>query len=911
MSVVGNLVLVVSMEDKVSAGLDSLNQTLSKSLVQSTEASTSAMERLSNTTALASTVTDDFQRHLGTTTGRFTNAILSGTNYHRALSTATVTAYRFGDATQSTAKTLTYVGSTFNSLKATLYAFDLVNFRAWSGMERWNTLGVIRGEGRLVTAFDRMRTVMTGMIPPSRQLGFVLKQVLLPAIAAIGTALSQVGANEPAKKLGANLIKIAGDLDKVGTSYAGLTRLFFDNTIGYVASQFNRLSIAALKAGEATRNHLAAGMLAFVSLAAQAAAVTANLTKYVLLAAVGIGTRLVGALISATASAFRFAMATGTAAAQGLLRMATTGTTAASSLNRLGGSMTKTGMAVRSLLGPLAFFGAAGTAIVATAAGLSKGFSDAASIEKYTASMQVMLGTADKAKALLKDVAAFSGKTPFALPELERSARDLVAFGVAADQVLPTMRVLGDLAQGNQESFDRLSDTYGKILNVKQVGLDDLRSIAAQGIPIFDELAKVMGVTAIELRDLVSDGKVQLPQLQQAFVNLTGQGSKFGGQMAKMAATSGGAMTQLWANIRLVFLGIAQEFNKAFGSAGSTSALTTFVQTLQTRIVPAIGQAFQWLAGIVATASAFLSSKAGELMALWSAFGGAASAALSMLGTAFGTVFTFIGGLFGASSATFTSWVESLTSAFLVVEFAILNWKQSLSISVLQVSLAVVQVGNTIAWVFTEAIPHYLQVAAAAIVGFASGGVEIFKKFASAIWTFIRSGFKDTSGFEGVFSGIGESIASELAKVPELTQRAMGETEKILTQTIAAEQKDLGGKWDAFAAERTKQLDAIKAAGAGAAAAVAPPGPEAAGLAIAPGEATASKIAAGEKNRLQNMADNPGLERGTAAAYSAINKQTQTAMWDRKTADATTRTAVAAEEMVRLQRKNDRAEVTI
>jgi hypothetical protein len=55
-----------------------------------------------------------------------------------------------------------------------------------------------------------------------------------------------------------------------------------------------------------------------------------------------------------------------------------------------------------------------------------------------------MLGSAEKAQKFLEDMADFAIRTPFEYPELLEAAKRMLAYGFAAEEVLPTLRAVGD-----------------------------------------------------------------------------------------------------------------------------------------------------------------------------------------------------------------------------------------------------------------------------------------------------------------------------------------------------------------------------------------------------------------------------------------------------------------------------------
>ena len=75
-----------------------------------------------------------------------------------------------------------------------------------------------------------------------------------------------------------------------------------------------------------------------------------------------------------------------------------------------------------------------------------------------------MLGSAEKAQAFLDNMADFAAKTPFEYPELLDAAKKMLAYGFAAENVLPTLRAVGDAAAAlgaGSEGIDRITLALG------------------------------------------------------------------------------------------------------------------------------------------------------------------------------------------------------------------------------------------------------------------------------------------------------------------------------------------------------------------------------------------------------------------------------------------------------------------
>lgn len=116
-----------------------------------------------------------------------------------------------------------------------------------------------------------------------------------------------------------------------------------------------------------------------------------------------------------------------------------------------------------------------------------------------------MLGSADKAKALLSDLKDFAKKTPFELTGIRDTAKQLIAFGIDSNKLIPTMKALGDVAAGTGAPLERIAFAYGQINTARRASAQDLNQLTSAGVPIYKELAKVMGLAESNVKKMVED----------------------------------------------------------------------------------------------------------------------------------------------------------------------------------------------------------------------------------------------------------------------------------------------------------------------------------------------------------------------------------------------------------------------
>lgn len=168
-----------------------------------------------------------------------------------------------------------------------------------------------------------------------------------------------------------------------------------------------------------------------------------------------------------------------------------------------------------------------------------------AEMEQYVTSFTVMLGSAEKAQAMIKSMTEFAAATPLELTDIVSAGQLLMNYGVAAEDLIPTMQKLGDLAGGNAEKMNRVALAYGQMLAKGKVTGEELRQMTEAGVPLLQTLAETMGKTTAEVQDLSSKGKVGINDLNNAITSLTTGSGKFAGMMEQQSQTMNGMLSTM------------------------------------------------------------------------------------------------------------------------------------------------------------------------------------------------------------------------------------------------------------------------------------------------------------------------------------------------------------------------------
>jgi len=167
-------------------------------------------------------------------------------------------------------------------------------------------------------------------------------------------------------------------------------------------------------------------------------------------------------------------------------------------------------------------------------------------IEQWSISFETMTGSALEAKRIMTDLRKFAAETPFELPGVIESAKNLMAFGVESDKIIPTLKSLGDVAAGLSIPVERLVLNFGQIKTQAKLTGRELMDFSRMGVPLIAELAKNLNVAEAEIAEMVSKGKIGFEDVEKAFKSMSGEGGKFENLMSKQMET----MTGLTSNLK-------------------------------------------------------------------------------------------------------------------------------------------------------------------------------------------------------------------------------------------------------------------------------------------------------------------------------------------------------------------------
>lgn len=225
---------------------------------------------------------------------------------------------------------------------------------------------------------------------------------------------------------------------------------------------------------------------------------------------------------------------------------------------------------------------------------------------------KTMLGSAAQADALMSQLVKTAVTTPLGLTDIAQSAKQLLAYGVEADKVNETLIRLGDIAAGLSIPINDLAYLYGTTMVQGRLYTQDLNQFLGRGIPLIEQLAQQFGVAENQVKALVEEGKVGFPEVEQAIINLTNEGSMFGGLMAAQSQSITGQISNIEDAIDTMFNEIGKQNEGVINDAlGLVSTLIENWETVGKVLLTVIATYGAYKAAVIAVAAAH------KLMNIW------------------------------------------------------------------------------------------------------------------------------------------------------------------------------------------------------------------------------------------------------------------------------------------------------
>jgi tape measure domain-containing protein len=215
-----------------------------------------------------------------------------------------------------------------------------------------------------------------------------------------------------------------------------------------------------------------------------------------------------------------------------------------------------------------------------------------------------LLQNKEKADALMAEMVDLAAKTPFDLKGVADGARQLLAYGFAAEDITGTLTRLGNVAAGLGLPLERLTYLYGTTAVQGRLYARDMLQFTSSGIPVLQEMAKMYGKTTEEINEMVSAGKIGFEDVKKVIEGMTNEGGQFYNLMQEQSKTITGLISNLGDALDTMFndIGKSQEGVIAGVLQGTISLVENYQKVLDI-LVPLVATYGTYRAALIATAA--------------------------------------------------------------------------------------------------------------------------------------------------------------------------------------------------------------------------------------------------------------------------------------------------------------------
>jgi hypothetical protein len=424
---------------------------------------------------------------------------------------------------------------------------------------------------------------------------------------------------------------------------------------------------------------------------------------------------------------------------------------------------------VTSFLGTLGGLAKTGGALLGlgTIAGtVKKAFEGFTGNERDQITFSALLGNAERAKTLVDELEDAGRKTTFADAFMD-GAKELLKFNVAADDVVPTLDSLKDIAAGANVPLADLARTFGEVRTKNALTTKQLVSLQEQGFPVIQELTKILGTSEEGVKDLVEGGRVGFTAFEAAIASATQEGGRFHGSNERLNKSLGGGLGRVVQNVG----GVISEFGETLGN--TIAKFFGFEGGLKD-----VGD---WLANVAKNMDSLQPSIE------------------NVLGMSVRAVGGWLSDLTGITFADVVASLDWLRKAW---SFFWNNFGDIVKVGALKAVLFLTEFMNDAVHLFTVTLPEVAR-------WFSRNWVEVFTDLFRYIGTIfenlgtnIVNVFKSlpgliagTTSWDAVWKPLTEGFVPTIKEALKLTGREATEFEKGLRQRIGGLQNDLAKGW--------------------------------------------------------------------------------------------------------------------
>lgn len=173
-----------------------------------------------------------------------------------------------------------------------------------------------------------------------------------------------------------------------------------------------------------------------------------------------------------------------------------------------------------------------------------------ATMEQYKATFETMLGSSERANAVMGELKTLSKETPFNIEELAITTQLLMDYGFSIEEAQSKLAMFGDISQGSADKMQKITKVFGEIASTGKVTMENINQMIQLGFNPLEEISKNTGEAMETLRERITQGTVSVAEITAAMQRSTEEGGTFFGAMEMQSQTVSGQLAELKDNFQ-------------------------------------------------------------------------------------------------------------------------------------------------------------------------------------------------------------------------------------------------------------------------------------------------------------------------------------------------------------------------
>jgi hypothetical protein len=200
----------------------------------------------------------------------------------------------------------------------------------------------------------------------------------------------------------------------------------------------------------------------------------------------------------------------------------------------------------------------------------------AAAAETVQIKFEAVAGGADNAKIVLDAIKGLAADLPIDVPALRNAASMMLKLGVSAEDTADSLKSIAVLSEAAGVPAQTLARSLAMAFQTGSADMRGVRVLAMSGVPIYLELAKVMGLVGKEatnldagmtksIQKMITQKQISAEVFRQAVIGLGAPGSKFGDVLEREAGSFEGIIKILKNQVADLMKGIGGDLIEGLG----------------------------------------------------------------------------------------------------------------------------------------------------------------------------------------------------------------------------------------------------------------------------------------------------------------------------------------------------------